>query len=95
MIQLERLEEPAVLRERAPRWAAAFLEARAAEPGRRPPSSQYAHPEVKDSLRAMSHAKCFYCETKLGVQEETVDHYVGVADDPAGAFVRGQPLPVL
>ena len=87
MIKLERLDEPAILRERGSEWTTAFVAEREAKPGLRPASKRYAHREVKESLRAMSHGKCFYCETRLGEHEETVDHYVGVADDPTRAFV--------
>ena len=86
MIRIRRLPEPAVLVEKAEGWKERFLERREASPKVRPSSGQYDHADVKDALRAMSHGKCFYCERKLSEDEETVDHFVEIVEDPTLAF---------
>ena len=78
MIRVMRLGEPRVLAERRARWQATYDQKRARTPGARPESRQYAHPEVIDTLRAMSHGKCFYCEG-LGT---SVDHHVEMGAAP-------------
>ncbi len=85
MISLERLEEPEILKKNKVKWMKSFLQKNA----ERPPSSQYAHREIKDSLRAMSFNKCFYCECKLGAGKDErpeIDHYIGIAEHPELAF---------
>lgn len=77
-----RLGEPRVLAERRARWQATYDQKRARTPGARPESRQYAHPDVVDTLKAMSHGKCFYCEG-LGT---SVDHHVEIAERGDLAF---------
>jgi hypothetical protein len=60
---------------------------RAASPGERPSSKQYAHPDIVAVLRAMSRNKCFYCEQRLGEGDQEVDHHVELHEDPSGAFL--------
>jgi uncharacterized protein (TIGR02646 family) len=83
MMGLTRLAEPAILTTKAKEWTASYL----AGESRRPPSSRYAHPEIVDTLRAMSFGKCFYCEQRLAEGAQEVDHYVEVAEDRARAFL--------
>ena len=77
MIPLRRLSEPAVLAEKRDEWQAKYDERRSANPKVRPESKQYAHRQVVETLEAMSHGKCFYCEGQ-GTLE--VDHYIEVAE---------------
>jgi hypothetical protein len=84
MIHLNRLGEPAVLAERKAEWQVRYDARRAASPKSRPESKQYAHRQVVETLAAMSHRKCFYCE---GQGKLEVDHYVEVAERPDLAFV--------
>lgn len=80
MIPIARLREPRILAEKKATWAAAFT----ASGKRRPDSNKYAHPEVVQTLRSMSHDKCFYCETRES--RLTVDHYVEVSERADLAF---------
>ena len=75
MRHIERLPKPAILDERSERWRDAFVNS---ERGR-PDNSKYAHPQVRESLNAMSFRKCFYCERKLGNAQE-IDHFIEVAE---------------
>ena len=83
MIRVAREPEPAILAQKKADWLQKFLARKKEKPAERPPSAQYAHKTIVGTLRAMSHAKCFYCETK-GTLE--VDHYIEVAEDPTLAF---------
>ncbi len=74
MIAICRLQEPRPLRERKDGWSRDFL----ASTQKRPPRGRYNHKDVVDTLRSMSHGKCFYCESKAG--RLTVDHYIEVAE---------------
>jgi uncharacterized protein (TIGR02646 family) len=83
MRHLQRLPEPDVLRQRGPTWRERLETSDKA----RPDSRQYGHEEIRQTLRTMSHHKCFYCETKVaGGKNEEVDHYVEVAEDRSSAF---------
>lgn len=82
MRHIERLEEPAKLREKGSQWLAAFL----ASGNNRPDSSKYAHLSIKQQLESMSHTKCFYCERSLKDGDEEVDHHIEVSVDKNLAF---------
>ncbi|MDI6793175.1 MAG: HNH endonuclease [bacterium] len=87
MISIERLPEPAILTKKKEKWLAAYLAKRPANP--RPPSSQYGHRDIRDTLGAMSFNKCFYCECKLGTAKDErgeIDHYIEVEEEPRLAF---------
>jgi uncharacterized protein (TIGR02646 family) len=86
MRQLQRLACPAILTSKADDWTRRYLEKRSQNPKLRPDSRQYAHREILDTLAAMSHKKCFYCEHLLDEDEYTVDHYVEVSEAPEKAF---------
>jgi len=86
VIALQRLAEPAVLAENGEKWLERFLEQRENTPGQRPDSRQYGHREIRNTLRAMSFHKCFYCERKLSESEDEIDHYIEVAESPEQAF---------
>ncbi len=82
MIRLTRLPCPRPLTEHGENWTRDFVDS-----GRkRPRNNRYAHPEVVETLRAMSHHKCFFCERKLGDGDQTVEHHVDVAEDRSQAF---------
>ena len=87
MIALQRLAEPAVLAENGRRWLERFLQQGENTPGQRPDSRQYGHREIRNTLRAMSFHKCFYCERKLSAGEDEIDHYLEVAEVSELAFV--------
>jgi hypothetical protein len=76
MIGLRRLGEPAILTEKKADWQVTYDAKRAANPKARPESKQYAHHQIKETLEAMSHGKCFYCEGEGG----EVDHYIEVVE---------------
>ena len=42
--------------------------------------------KARNTLRAMSFRKCFYCERKLSESEDEIDHYIEVAESPEKAF---------
>lgn len=86
MIRLNRSPEPPLLTEKKQEWLSRFLAARQANPTVRPQSNQYGHAEIKNALRAMSFHKCFYCERKLSEQEDEVEHYIEIAEQPELAF---------
>ena len=86
MIHLERLPEPEILITKKEKWQAAFEKKKAEKPGIRPPSKQYGHEKIRQSLASMSNKKCFYCEQPLLETEAQVDHYLEVADHPELAF---------
>ncbi len=80
MIPLTRLAEPSILAERKVEWTTAFV----AGGKKRPDSSKYAHREIVEKLRSMSHNKCFYCESRDA--RLTVDHHIEVAERRDLAF---------
>jgi len=79
VIRITREREPAILTEKSSEWLTKFL----ASGKPRPESKQYAHADVRDTLHAMSHGKCFYCESKGPL---SVDHYIEVSEDKDLAF---------
>jgi hypothetical protein len=83
MIRVKRLDEPSILAEKKAEWQARYEAKAVASPGARPESKQYAHPQIVDTLHAMSHGKCFYCEAP---GKMTVDHYIEVAERRDLAF---------
>jgi uncharacterized protein (TIGR02646 family) len=85
MRQLRRLSCPEILTSKAEEWTRRYLERRA-HGKLRPESRQYAHPDIVDTLAAISHKKCFYCERLLNEAEYEVDHYVEIREEPDKAF---------
>ena len=79
MIPIAREAEPAILREKNAEWLAKYI----ASGKKRPESKQYAHAAVVTALHAMSHDKCFYCESKAPL---SVDHYIEVSEEKNLAF---------
>jgi hypothetical protein len=83
VIGVTRLGEPAILVEKKTEWQAKYAVRRAASPKARPEQKQYAHRQIVETLEAMSHRKCFYCESD---GKMTVDHYIEVAERGDLAF---------
>ena len=79
MIPIAREAEPEILREKNAEWLTKFV----ASGNKRPPSKQYAHAQVVTTLHAMSHGKCFYCESKGPL---SVDHYIECVSTGATTF---------
>lgn len=86
MRTLLRPAEPAILTQNKAKWTEVYLEKLRRSPGSRPPSSQYRHVEVRETLAAMSFRKCFYCERKIADSEGEVDHVMEVVERPDLAF---------
>ncbi|MDC0745189.1 HNH endonuclease [Polyangium mundeleinium] len=86
MIAIKRAAEPEVLQKHKGKWTQAFVEERGQNPRARPRSERYAHANVKATLEAMSHHKCFYCERSTKDEKPEVDHFVEVAEKPELAF---------
>lgn len=82
MRHIERLAKPNILIEKEEKWLQKFIES----DKKRPPNSQYAHYEIKATLEAMSHNKCFYCEQRLLGLTPQIDHFIEVAEDKMLAF---------
>ena len=76
MRHIERLPRPAILEERSEQWRDAFVNSEK----RRPDNSKYAHPQIRESLNAMSFQKCFYCERKLKDVPQEIAHFIEVAE---------------
>lgn len=86
MRQLRRLSCPEILTRKAEEWTRRYLEKRAQNGKPRPESRQYAHPDIVETLAAMSHKKCFYCEHLMNEDEFEVDHYIEVSEAPEKSF---------
>ncbi len=82
MIHISRTSKPGILSNNEINWLRKFIES--GKP--RPHHSQYAHPDIKDALMAMSGCKCFYCETLLKNSYKEVDHFIEVSIDKNLAF---------
>jgi hypothetical protein len=80
VIPIRRLDEPEILRKKRAKWTADFL----AGTDERPHPSKYRHHEIVETLGAMSHQKCFYCEERPA--KLTVDHYIEAAERRDLAF---------
>jgi len=89
MRHIDRLPEPAILKEKQVEWQQKYDAKLAIDPQARPDNSKYAHKNIKDTLYAMSYGKCFYCETKLSGGNKEVDHFLEVAIDHSKAYEWG------
>ncbi len=85
MIRIEREPEPEILSKKKAEWLSKFRSKREANARERPDSSKYAHEDIKNALRRMSHGKCFYCEYRPDDGGQ-VDHYIEVSEDASQAF---------
>ncbi len=55
MIAINRLPEPPILAQNKEKWLAAFLRRKEDGRSRRPPSNQYAHPQIQQILAILFH----------------------------------------
>lgn len=86
MRHIDRLPIPLILHNKHDEWQKKYEERLAVDSKARPDSAKYAHKSIKDRLYAMSHGKCFYCETKLSGGNREVDHFVEVSIDHTKAY---------
>jgi len=64
MIKVVRLPKPDVLARNQAIWTKALLDAKT-QAERKKAESEYRHPEIKNTLIAMFHGKCAYCESRI------------------------------
>lgn len=86
MRHIDRLDTPEVLKKKQTQWEAKYKTKLATSPNSRPDPSKYAHDEIRNQLKTMSHCKCFYCEGILKDLQSEVDHYIEVACDRTKAY---------
>lgn len=89
MRHIDRLPCPDILARKQAEWQRKYEEKLATHPQARPDSSKYAHKDVREQLWAMSHGKCFYCESPLTDTPKEVDHLVKVSVDASKAYEWG------
>jgi len=82
MRYIDRKPEPAILAQKKAEWTTKFVSS-----GKdRPDNSKYGHNEIKTLLYAMSHNKCYYCETLLKGKTSEIDHFIEVSENKNLAF---------
>lgn len=86
MRHIDRLPKPKILATKEAEWQRKYNQRLTKEPHSRPDSTKYAHSDIRDTLRAMSFKKCFYCESLLSGEASEVDHFIEVAIDHNKAF---------
>lgn len=86
MRHIDRLPIPQILQEKHDQWLKQFLDAYNNGTSKRPDSSKYGNPKILETLMSMSFRKCFYCESSLIGQQQEIDHFIEVADDPTLAY---------
>ncbi|MEW5818376.1 MAG: retron system putative HNH endonuclease, partial [Spirochaetota bacterium] len=75
MIKILRSEEPDVLKNNARKWRDELIEAKTEKEKKRA-EKRYNHRQVKNSLEAMFHSKCAYCESKIThVDYGEIEHF--------------------
>ena len=75
MIKLTKGQKPAVLASNEEHWAREFIEALEAENLTDTTRYRYRHPDIKAALKAETHDKCAYCESKVShVHPGETDH---------------------
>ena len=78
MRHIERLPEPAILKEKHDEWQEKFDKAKKKNSKARPDSSKYGNPKIRKNLEDSSYGKCFYCESKLSGASKEIDHFIEV-----------------
>lgn len=86
MRHIDRLPCPDILARKQAEWQRKYEEKLEGNPKARPNSNKYAHKDIREQLRAMSHGKCFYCESPLTDTPKEVDHQVEVSVDASKAY---------
>ena len=82
MRHIERSAEPPVLTRNKANWLQDFRDCGA----ERPDSNRYAHKDIREALKNMSHSKCFYCENPLKGKPSEVDHHIEVSVDAGRSY---------
>lgn len=82
MRYIQRFSEPKILENKKKEWTEKFIESQKY----RPDSSKYGHNEIKNKLLAISHNKCFYCESLLKGSTKEIDHFIEVSEDKNLAY---------
>lgn len=86
MRHIERLPEPAILKQKHDEWQDKFEQAKKQNPKARPDSTKYGNPGIRKNLEDCSYGKCFYCESKLSGASKEIDHFIEVAIDSKQAY---------
>lgn len=86
MRHIDRLPEPEILVRKHEVWQQQFDKGRTVNPKLRPDSSKYGNKDIRKTLDACSHYKCFYCEGRLKGELKEIDHFKEVAIAPELAF---------
>ena len=86
MRHIERLPEPAILKEKHDEWQEKFDKAKKKNSKARPDSSKYGNPKIRKNLEDSSYGKCFYCESKLSGASKEIDHFIEVTINPKMAY---------
>lgn len=82
MRYIKGFSKPEILVKKEEEWTKKFMES----DKKRPDSSKYGNPKIKDLLYTMSHRKCYYSETQLKGTNAEIDHFVEVAEDKTKAY---------
>ena len=69
MRHIDRLPEPEILVRKHEVWQQQFDKGRTVNPKLRPDSSKYGNKDIRKTLDACSHYKCFYCEGRKQLTE--------------------------
>jgi len=83
MIQLKKLDEPLVLKDKSNVWTREYLDAKAANNMTDTIRYRYRHPEIKTRVREETSDKCAYCESKIThTYPGDIEHILPKADFP-------------
>lgn len=82
MIGLAKGLEPQVLTENKASWTADYIHWHSNRNGSAP--RDYAHPDIRSTLRAETHAKCAYCEGRINdVAYDSIEHILPKSVHPS------------
>lgn len=82
MRHINRLPEPDILAKKHNEWQINFEKSG----NKRPDSSKYGNPKIREILSSCSSNKCFYCEGALKGEKNEIDHYIEVSSDKSLAY---------
>ena len=75
MIKIERAKQPYILERKGKEWTEKLLST-SSEKEKRKTDTKYKHLQVKETLVAMFHGKCAYCESKIThIDYGHIEHY--------------------